>query len=267
MKKALVIFILFSELSFSQTFDSPVVATFGGVISGYLSKQEILNTDSLTLFYRSDCRNEQYEIISFKITALWLGMHADALSDKNKLSEKQKIIIKETVVINQNLYFEDIYALKGKDTIQLYSFKIIIDGPSALLFENPIDYEYKFRPILDTTAVRYVGKIHKETGDNIKIIDFLKNDHIVVALSHRVQNEKSRLVDPRKQIVEYKISLFESDTFKEITFEVKSDEITTEIKKAIRNLNIEEIYISKIKAKDEQGNIIDIGSLRLNIEN
>ncbi len=139
------------------------------------------------------------------------------------------------------------------------------NGPQALLFSDPQDFDYKFRPILDKSGTRYVGNRPKKDGDIITVPQLLKNDFLIVAKSN--SNRQDRIADSNKQIVEYTIVIYNSSADKTFTFELKSDAIPKEVKNKIKNLSPgSTIKFNSIKSVDSEGTIFKVGSLSLKIE-
>ncbi len=129
MKKAFILIfsliILSHTISYGQNILDSIKVTFGGKFNDSLTKEQIIEADSIQIFYRNNITNYNVQVLSFQITLLYDGMEIEEANTQNKLSEKQKIIIRERLMINQSLYIENIKANVNNKIVSLGTLRFI----------------------------------------------------------------------------------------------------------------------------------------------
>lgn len=277
MKKFLSLITLFLFIfiyGHAQLFrNDTVIATFGGVVEGIFTKQELAFTDTVQLVFNTN-KQYNYKILQFTLVPLYnewcMGStHVEKISFCNRISHEQRKIIND-IPVNSSFSIGSVIAdINGKIIQISNSIKISVTGYQACIFRYPKKIRETYFSVIDSTdkRKRNIGKETLYLSANITKKQLRKNKFIMVDSGSTT--DKSGEIMTRMQIISYNfLTCIQSSGYSAVgkEIQVNSDKITTRIKWAVRYLsNGDYVYFYNIKAKGKDGNIIDVGFLKLKI--
>ncbi|MFH0866930.1 MAG: hypothetical protein V1904_12095, partial [Bacteroidota bacterium] len=144
--KKIFLLIIFSLLvynySHAQLFrNDTVIATFGGVVSGVFTKQELAVIDTVQLVFNTN-KTYKYKILQFTLVPSYnewcMGStHIEKISFSNKISNEQRKII-NSIPVSSSFRIESVTAdIEGKIIQINNSISISVAGYQACIFRYP----------------------------------------------------------------------------------------------------------------------------------